>query len=117
MNTVPAGYCETVASRSGGGASFSQAGGGGAQFSQAGGGASSGASFSQPQESRVMNKYPQDARYAMNNLQQQGSNVTRLAMIPQAQMQSSESQNQAAQLAKYNKQDNLGCESSFTGSI
>ena len=50
-----------------------------------------------------MNKYPQHARYAMNNLQQQGSNVTRLAMIPQAQMQSTESQNQAAQFAKYNK--------------
>ena len=91
------------ASGSGSGAPFSQPGGsapfnqtgGGAPFSQAGGGAS----FNQPQESRVMNTYPQDARYSMNNLnlQQQGANGTRLAMIPQAQMQSSESQNQAAQ--------------------
>ena len=93
---------------SGSGAPFSQPGGSGS-FNQTGGGAPSsqaggGAPFNQPQDSRVMNTYSQDARYSMNNLnQQQGSNGTRLAMIPQAQMQSSESQNQAAQAQAVNK--------------
>ena len=90
-------------------APFNQASGSGAPFSQPGGSGSfnqtgGGAPFSQPQESRVMNTYPQDAIYSMNNLnQQQGSNGTRLAMIPQAQMQSSESQNQNQAAQSVNK--------------